>query len=127
MKSRVDKFIWSVRLAKTRSKATELINKGKIRVNNDRIKPSKEIKCGDIITVVVHNAQLSYKVLGLLERRVGAKLVENFIQEVTPAEEIEKIKLYNSAQKVYRDNGSGKPTKKDRRDLDEFIEKWSEL
>jgi ribosome-associated heat shock protein Hsp15 len=127
MKLRADKYVWAVRLAKTRSKATELINKGKVLVNDERIKPSKEIKQGDVITILVHNAQLSFKVLELLERRVGAKLVENFIKDITPIEEVEKLKLYRSAQKVYRHKGTGKPTKKDRRDLDDFMENWSEL
>ncbi|MFZ9028228.1 MAG: RNA-binding S4 domain-containing protein [Crocinitomicaceae bacterium] len=127
MKLRADKYVWAVRLAKTRSKATELINKGKVLVNDERIKASKEIKQGDVITILVHNAQLSFKVLELLERRVGAKLVENFIKDITPIEEVEKLKLYRSAQQVYRHKGTGKPTKKDRRDLDDFMENWSEL
>lgn len=73
MKLRADKYIWAVRLAKTRSKASELINKGKVFINDERVKPAKEIKRGDVITVLVHNAKLSYKVLDLLERRVGGK------------------------------------------------------
>lgn len=127
MKYRVDKFVWSVRLAKTRSKASELVTKGKVLVNHEKVKPAKEVKVGDIVTVIVHNANLSYKVLALLDNRVGAKLVENFIRDITPVEELEKLKVYRAAQRVYREKGTGKPSKKDRRDLDDFMEKWSEL
>lgn len=127
MKYRVDKFLWSVRLAKTRSKASELVTKGKVLVNHEKVKPAKEVKVGDIVTVIVHNANLSYKVLALLDNRVGAKLVENFIRDITPVEELEKLKVYRAAQRVYREKGTGKPSKKDRRDLDDFMEKWSEL
>ena len=127
MKYRLDKFIWSVRLAKTRSKATDLINKGKVLVNGDRVKPSKEVRIGDTVTMVVHNAMLDYKVLSLLERRVGAKLVENYLRDISKPEEIEKLKMYRAAQQLYRQKGEGKPSKKDRRDLDEFMENWSEL
>lgn len=127
MKYRVDKYVWSVRLAKTRSKASELVTKGKVLLNHEKVKPAKEVKEGDIVTVIVHNANLSYKVIGLLDRRVGAKLVENYIRDITPPEELEKLKVYRAAQRVYREKGAGKPSKKDRRDLDDFMEKWSEL
>lgn len=127
MKYRVDKYVWSVRLAKTRSKASELVAKGKVLLNHEKVKPAKEVKEGDIVTVIVHNANLSYKVIGLLDRRVGAKLVENYIRDITPPEELDKLKVYRAAQRVYREKGTGKPSKKDRRDLDDFMEKWSEL
>lgn len=127
MKYRVDKYVWSVRLAKTRSKASELVTKGKVLLNHEKVKPAKEVKEGDIVTVIVHNANLSYKVVGLLDRRVGAKLVENYIRDITPPEELDKLKVYRAAQRVYREKGTGKPSKKDRRDLDDFMEKWSEL
>lgn len=127
MKYRVDKYVWSVRLAKTRSKASELVTKRKVLLNHEKVKPAKEVKEGDIVTVIVHNANLSYKVIGLLDRRVGAKLVENYIRDITPPEELEKLKVYRAAQRVYREKGTGKPSKKDRRDLDDFMEKWSEL
>lgn len=127
MKYRVDKFIWSVRLAKTRSKASEQVTKGKVLLNHEKVKPAKEVKVGDVVTVIVHNANLSFKVLALLENRIGAKLVENYIRDITPIEELEKLKVYRAAQRVYREKGTGKPTKKDRRDLDDFMENWSEL
>jgi len=122
MSLRIDKYMWCVRLSKTRSQATELIKKGKVKLNSDDVKPSREIKIGDVISLAKHNAQFSFQVVELLDRRVGAKLVENYLLDTTPAEEIEKFKVYQESQKVYRHFGSGKPTKKDRRDLDDFLD-----
>jgi len=122
MSLRIDKYMWSVRLAKTRSQATELIKKGKVRLNSDEIKPSREVKVGDVIALSKHSAVFSFKVIELLDKRVGAKLVENYLLDITPEEEVEKFKTYQESQKVYRHFGSGKPTKKDRRDLEEFLD-----
>lgn len=124
MSLRWDKFIWSVRLAKTRSQATELIQKGKILINDAPIKPSREPKVGDQISIHRNSAVFSYKVIALNERRVGAKLVENFIVDTTDPEEIEKFKQYQLAQSAYRNYGTGKPSKKDRRDMDDFLDNW---
>jgi ribosome-associated heat shock protein Hsp15 len=125
MKLRWDKFLWCVRLTKTRSLAAELINKGKVRVNNEQVKPSREVKLNDIISFQRNNAVFTYNVVGITDKRVGAPLVVNFIIDQTPAEEIEKLKLYQSAQRNYRQT-DGKPTKKDRRELDYFLENWEE-
>jgi ribosome-associated heat shock protein Hsp15 len=125
MKLRWDKFLWCVRLTKTRSLAAELINKGKVRVNNEQVKPSREVKLNDIISFQRNNAVFTYNVVGITDKRVGAPLVVNFIIDQTPPEEIEKLKLYQSAQRNYRQT-DGKPTKKDRRELDYFLENWEE-
>lgn len=125
MKIRLDKYLWAVRLSKTRSQATELINKGKVLINDSLIKPSREIKIGDIITILKHNAKFKYQVLAGLEKRVGAALVKDFILDITDPEEIEKLKAYQQAQNNYRQT-DGKPTKKDRRELDRFMDDWSE-
>jgi ribosome-associated heat shock protein Hsp15 len=124
MAYRIDKYVWAVRLAKTRSQATELINRGKIKLNHLNMKPAKEVNLGDEIQIMKHTAVFSYRVIQLLNKRIGAKLVDGFIIDVTPAEEIEKLKTYQAAQSNYRHNGTGKPTKKDRRDLDGFIDNW---
>lgn len=121
---RVDKFLWCVRLAKTRSMATDLVQKGSFRLNGESIKPSKEVKQGDIISIQKNSAVFSYKVLQLLSNRIGAKLVNEYLIDITPLEEVEKYKLYQASQKIYRDYGTGKPSKKDRRDLDDFLENW---
>lgn len=123
MKLRWDKFIWCVRLSKTRSIAAELISKGKIKINGEQVKPSREVKVSDVIYVQKNTATFSYKVLGFTDKRVGAALVNNFILDLTPLEEIEKYKAYQASQRVYRQT-DGKPTKKDRRELDDFLENW---
>lgn len=122
MAIRFDKFVWSVRLTKTRSIATELISKGKIRINGLDVKPSKEVKVSDVITISKNSALFSYKVKSLLDKRIGPKLVIEYLEDITPLEEIEKFKLYNESQSVYRQYGTGKPTKKDRRSLDDFLD-----
>jgi ribosome-associated heat shock protein Hsp15 len=124
MSLRWDKYIWSVRLAKTRSQASEELAKGRIKVNEQQIKPSKEPKIGDKISVTKNTAVFTYKVIQLLEKRVGPKLVADYIIDTTPPIEIEKFKTYQMAQQVYRQNGSGKPSKKDRREIDDFLEDW---
>lgn len=126
MSCRLDKYAWSVRLSKTRSKASEAITRGKIRLNDQHVKPSREVKLGDEIQVTHHTAVFTYRVIQLLDRRVGAKLVPEYLVDLTPEEEIEKLRLYSLAQSSYRQHGTGKPSKKDRRDLDEFLGEWSE-
>lgn len=125
MKIRFDKYVWCVRLAKTRSQASELISKGKIRLNGQDVKPSKEIKVNDVIGVQKHSATFNYKVLVLLDKRLGAALIPTYIEDQTTEEEILKFKQYLLAQKAYRET-DGKPTKKDRRELDKFMDDWDE-
>ena len=122
MALRIDKYTWAVRLTKTRSQASELISKSKIRVNSVEVKPSRDVKVGDVIQVHKNSAVFSYKVLELLEKRVGPKLVSIYIEDITPIEEVEKYKTYQEAQRVYRDMGTGRPSKKDRRSLDDFLD-----
>lgn len=116
--------MWFVRLAKTRSVAADEVSKGRIKLNQSSVKPAKEIKTGDVISFHKNTAVFTYKVIQLLDRRVGAKLVNEYIIDTTSDEEREKYKLYQDSQRVYRDNGTGKPTKKDRRNLDDFLEGW---
>jgi ribosome-associated heat shock protein Hsp15 len=125
MKTRLDKFLWAVRLSKTRSQATELISKGKVLLNDSPIKPSREVKEGETITLLKHSARFQFKVLQVLDRRVGAALVKDYIIDITAPEEIEKLKAYQEAQRNYRLT-DGKPTKKDRRELDRFMDDWQE-
>ena len=122
MALRIDKYVWAVRLTKTRSQASELISKGKIKINQMDVKPSRDIKTGDTINIHKNSAVFSYKVLELLEKRVGPKLVSIYIEDITPIEEVEKFKSYQEAQRVYRDMGTGRPSKKDRRMLDDFLD-----
>ncbi len=122
MAIRFDKYLWCVRLAKTRSQASELISKGKVKLNHSQVKSSREVKITDVISIHKNAAVFEYKVKDLIDKRLGAKLVENYILDITKPEEIERHKQYQLAQSVYRDNGSGKPSKKDRRDIDDFLD-----
>ena len=121
---RIDKFVWCVRLAKTRSVASKLVSTNKIKLNGTECKPAKEVCLNDLITVQKNNALFSYKVIQLTNKRLGAKLVQDHIIDITPAEEIEKYKTYQMAQRAYRGKDQGKPNKKDRRDIDQFLEGW---
>ena len=124
MSSRIDKYIWCVRLSKTRSIATDLVSKGKVRLNGELIKPSKEVKQGDLISIQRNTATFSYKVVQLLANRVGAKLVTDYLEDITDPIGVEKYKAYQLAQSSYREFGSGKPSKKDRRNISDFLEDW---
>jgi ribosome-associated heat shock protein Hsp15 len=125
MKIRLDKYIWAVRLSKTRSQASELIAKGRVLINDAHVKPSREVKIGETIVLLKQSARFQYKVIDLLDKRVGAPLVKDYIQDHTALEEIEKLKAYQEAQRNYRLT-DGKPTKKDRRELDRFMDDWQE-
>lgn len=125
MSLRLDKYVWFVRLAKTRTLATELVQKNRIKLNGIPVKPSKEVKLGDVVSIVKNNATFSYKVKDLLDRRVGAKLVGDYLIDITDPMEIEKFKTYQAAQSVYREYGTGRPSRKDRDNLDSFFE-WLE-
>lgn len=121
MNCRVDKYIWAVRITKTRSQASELISKGKIKLNQSQVKPAREVKVGDLIQVHKNTAVFTYKIIQLLDKRVGPKLVSEYILDVTPQEEIEKYKTYQLAQTAYREYGTGRPSKHDRKDIEEYL------
>lgn len=119
---RVDKFLWSVRYFKTRSIATDACKQGKVRVNDNIVKPSREVYPSD--KLIVRKDQINYEIeiLDLPPSRVGAKLVSLYIKDVTPKEALEKLDLLKYSQDFYRKKGTGRPTKKDRRDIDEWVE-----
>ncbi len=119
---RVDKFLWCVRYYKTRSIATEACKQGKVRVNDALVKPSREVYATDKLTVRKNQINYSLEVLDLPKSRVGAKLVNLYINDITPAEELEKRELLKYSQDYYRKKGTGRPTKKDRRELDDWFD-----
>lgn len=119
---RIDKFIWAVRFFKTRSLSASEIKAGNVLLNEEGIKPAQSVKTGDVIKVKRNPIWRSYKVKELLKKRVGAKLVDQYIEEVTPKEEIEKLELMKMMPGFDRRKGEGRPTKRERRDLDKF--KW---
>lgn len=119
--ARIDKYLWAVRLFKTRSMAANQVKLGKVLVDGKEVKSARQMKVGEQFSVKKNTAIFTYEVVELLEKRVGAKLVENYLKDLTPLEEIEKYKAYQAAQSQYRQSGFGKPTKKDRRSINKFL------
>jgi ribosome-associated heat shock protein Hsp15 len=124
---RIDKLLWAVRIFKTRSLAAEACTKGRIIIKEISVKPSRAVLNGDIITVKKPPVNHLYKVIEPIENRVSAKLVENYIIDMTPEEEKIKINLARSGLSGYRDKGTGRPTKKERRIIDRWQEDVSDL
>jgi len=119
---RIDKWLWAVRLFKTRTLAAEACKKGKVIIQNIQVKPSRNIKVGDIISIKKNPVLYSFKVLALSENRMNAKLVPDFMLNVTTPDQLELIELAKLAGQTGRDRGTGRPTKKDRREIEEFTE-----
>ncbi len=119
---RIDKWLWAVRLFKTRSLAAEACKKGKIMILGNTIKASRNIKVGDVIQIKKNPVVYSFKVLDLSENRMGAKLVPEFMENVTPQEQLEILELSKFNSFGQRDRGAGRPTKKDRRDMEEYLD-----
>ena len=115
---RLDKYIWAIRCFKTRSEASEACNGNKVRLNGVVAKPSKQVKVGDTVEVHKGVAQFTYKVLKLTENRLGASLVPDVAENLTPQEELDKLRAPVETFFVRRERGAGRPTKKDRRTLD---------
>lgn len=118
---RIDKFLWSVRFYKTRSIAADEIKKNRVSVAGQPVKSSREVKEGDVIKIRKNQIDYQMKVLQIPKSRIGAKLVPLHIQDKTEKEQYEILKLRNLSQEHYRNRGEGRPTKKDRRDLDGFV------
>lgn len=121
---RIDKWLWAVRLFKTRSLAAEACKKGRVMIQGNPVKPSRNIKLGDVVVVRKNPVFFSYEVIGLIENRVGAKLVADHMKNVTTPDQLELFELGLIQQKNNRDKGLGRPTKKDRRDMDDFLEPY---
>jgi len=117
---RIDKYLWCIRIFKTRSIATSACKKGQVKIDNKSIKPSKEVFGDELILVRKNQINYQIKVLDLPESRVGAKLVDLYRKDVTPKEEFEKTELLKFSKDYYRKKGVGRPTKKDRRDIDNY-------
>ncbi len=119
---RVDKYLWCVRYFKTRSIATNACKTGKVKIKGDTIKPSREVYPGDQIQVRKDQVDYIIEVLDVPESRLGAKLVDIYRKDITPKENLEKLELLKYSKDHYRKRGTGRPTKKDRRDLDDFVD-----
>ncbi len=117
---RIDKFLWAVRVYKTRNIAAGECRRGRILVNNIQAKPSKQVFKGEVITVKKLPVIYTFRVLEPVEKRVSAKLAGNFIEDLTPPEEKQKKLIKARHIFIYREKGLGRPTKKDRRTIDRF-------
>ena len=117
---RIDKFLWAVRIFKSRNQATDACRKGKIKIQDQPIKPGHPVKEGDVILVRKNQINYTYRIINLTYNRLPAKEVIRYIEDLTPAEELEKLKIqramYGGVQRL-----PGRPTKKNRRMLDKFI------
>lgn len=121
-KVRIDKWLWSVRIFKSRSMATDACKSGKVKVGENNIKPSYLLQRGETVFVKKNGFELTFKVVDLLEKRVSAVLAQPCYEDLTPAEELNKYKdwFVGKGRPEVREKGSGRPTKRDRRDIDKF-------
>lgn len=119
---RIDKFLWSIRFYKTRNIAAEEIKKNRVSIGENTVKSSKEVKEGDVIKIRKNQIDYKIKVLQIPKSRIGAKLVALHVADMTEREQYELLKLRKMSQDYYRTKGEGRPTKKDRRDMDDFLE-----
>ena len=124
---RIDKYLWCIRVFKTRSLATTACKKGQVKIENKNTKPSKEVFGNELILVRKNQINYQIKVLDLPDSRVGAKLVDLYRKDVTPKEEFQKNELLKYSKDYYRKKGIGRPTKKDRRDIEGFTDNTEEL
>lgn len=120
--ARIDKWLWAVRIYKTRSIAAEACKKGHISIGERTAKPANNVRIGDIVKVKKAPITYSFKVLQCAEHRVGAKLVPELMENITPQEQYEILEMSKISGFVDRMRGTGRPTKKERRDLDQFVE-----
>lgn len=122
MECRVDKWLWAVRVFKTRSLAADACKKGRVLMQGVAVKPSRELKVGDVLQVRRNPVIYTFKVVALTQNRVGAKLVPQFMENVTAPDQLELLEVLKLDQSNRRAKGLGRPTKKERRDLDDFFD-----
>lgn len=115
---RIDKWLWSVRVYKTRNQAADACRAGKVKMDGIAVKPSRDVKPGDVIEISMAPIKKTLEVIEPIKNRVGAKLVPEFANDLTPQSEYDKLKLINEMNFEHRDRGTGRPTKKQRRLID---------
>ena len=119
---RIDKYLWAIRIYKTRSMASKATNEGKVLLNSENIKPSKTVKKNDVIYIKSNPIWRTYKIIDIPKSRVGSKLVDDFAIETTSEDDLEKFKQYEIINRQNRSLGiKGRPTKKDRRNLGKWF------
>ena len=121
---RADKFLWAIRAFKTRTEAADACKGGKVKIDGTNVKPAGKIEAGDVLTVRKGAVTYTYKVLQPLSSRVGAKLVPQYVEDLTPESELDKLRRPVETFFVTRDRGEGRPTKKDRREMEKL---WDNL
>lgn len=121
MEVRVDKYLFAMRIYKTRSIAADACKCGRIKMNGIEVKPSRSFKIGDVFTIRKGPVTYTYRVLQLSANRLSAKLVPSYMEDITPPEQKEILELARYAAQSGRDRGTGRPTKKDRREIEQFI------
>jgi len=119
---RIDKFLWDVRIYKTRTMATEAWRNGRVSIKEQEVKPARDVAVGDIIVIKLHAFTRTIQIVDFPKSRVGAKLLPNYIIELTPEEEFKKLDMVRERLVLQRPKGTGRPTKKDRRELDDWME-----
>ncbi|GHS88764.1 heat-shock protein Hsp15 [Bacteroidia bacterium] len=117
---RIDKYLWTIRQYKTRTQASDACRGGKVKLNGIAVKPSRDIKIGDILELSHPGINKRIKILDIAPSRMGAQKVPLFMEDLTPPEELEQWKQIRQTNYEYRDRGVGRPTKKDRRDIEEL-------
>lgn len=120
MEARIDKWLWAVRIFKTRTIAADACKNGRVTMNGMSVKPSKVLRDGDVVSVRKPPVTYTFRVLKAIENRVGAKLVPEMLENITPREQYEILEMSRISGFVNRARGTGRPTKKERRDLDDF-------
>lgn len=118
--ARIDKWLWAARIYKTRSMAAAACKKGQISLNGAQLKPSRTVRVGDIINIKKPPITYSFKIKQTIEKRVGAKLIPEILENVTPPEQYELLEMNRISGFIDRARGTGRPTKKERRSLDSF-------
>lgn len=117
---RIDKFLWAVRIYKTRSLATDACSGGKVKIEGKSVKPSRHVSPGEVFSVTQRYLTRTYRLTALVEKRVSAKMLPQYIEDLTPQEELDKLKTERFTSYVRRYKGTGRPTKKERRLIDKY-------
>lgn len=125
-KLRIDKYLWAIRIFKTRSLATDACKAGRIKLEQQSIKPSYVVKIGDVLHIQKDQQKKIIKVIGLLERRLDAPSVQQYFEDLSPVNDTPKLHSVFTVPVLKRDRGTGRPTKKERREIDDIQSSWEE-
>jgi len=123
---RIDKWLWEVRVFKTRNQASIACRSGRVKIDDQVVKPSRELKQGDLITFRQAPLTRTFHVLDFPKNRISAKLVSTYLEDLTPEEELQKLQIVKEINYEFRDRGVGRPTKRQRRDIEELKKHWKE-